>query len=180
MLLSDSEIVSGVENGRIVIRPFSLDCVGSNSYDVHLSKNLLVYKGFLDAKKKPETHSIIIPDSGFVLEPNRLYLGSTIEYTENPVYLPFLEGKSSVGRLGIQVHLTAGKGDVGFNNHWTLEIACVQPVRVYAGMPIAQLIFHRVEGEVRVPYSQKVNAKYTDVSEYPQPSRMYLNFQYKL
>ena len=74
--------------------------------------------------------------------------GSTLEYTETRRFVPFLEGKSSVGRLGIDIHATAGKGDVGFCNHWTLEISVSQPVRVYAGMPIGQLIYFLVEGEV--------------------------------
>ncbi len=90
-----------------------------------------------------------IPEEGFVLEPNTLYLGVTAEYTESHAHVPFLEGKSSTGRLGIDIHATAGKGDVGFCNAWTLEISCIQPVRIYAGMPIGQLIYFAVEGKYR-------------------------------
>ena len=85
--------------------------------------------------------------------------GSTLEYTETRQYVPFLEGKSSVGRLGIDIHATAGRG-WGFCNHWTLEISVCQPVRVYAGMPIGQLIYFKVDGNVEVDYASKSSAKY--------------------
>ena len=87
-------------------------------------------------KKHNEIDSFEITKEGFVLQPGVLYLGVTEEYTETHNAVPFLEGKSSIGRLGIDIHATAGKGDVGFCNTWTLEISCVHPVRVYPGMPI--------------------------------------------
>ena len=89
--------------------------------------------------------------------------------------MPFLEGKSSVGRLGIDIHATAGKGDVGFCNHWTLEISVSQPVRVYAGMPIGQLIYFKVEGEVEVDYASKTSAKYNHRTPKPVESMMWKN-----
>jgi dCTP deaminase len=89
--------------------------------------------------------------------------------------VPFLEGKSSVGRLGIDIHATAGKGDVGFCNTWTLEISCTQAVRIYAGMPIGQLIYFEVSGEVQTSYSQKKSAKYNHRSVKPVPSQMWKN-----
>jgi dCTP deaminase len=104
-----------------------------------------------------------------------LYLGVTLEYTETHKHVPFLEGKSSTGRLGIDIHATAGKGDVGFCNTWTLEISCAQPVRIYAGMPIGQLIYFVVEGEIAVPYSQKGNAKYAERTIQPVESMMWKN-----
>ena len=104
-----------------------------------------------------------------------MYLGATLEYTETHRHVPFLEGKSSVGRLGIDIHATAGKGDVGFCNHWTLEISVARPVRVYAGMPIAQLIYFVVEGSVRIPYHRKRNAKYKVRSARPIESMMWKN-----
>ena len=102
-------------------------------------------------------------------------MGSTIEYTETRRYVPFLEGKSSVGRLGIDIHATAGKGDVGFCNHWTLEISVSQPVRVYAGMPIGQLIYFLVDGAVEVDYASKVTAKYNQRDHKPVESMMWKN-----
>lgn len=99
----------------------------------------------LDMAVEPTTATFDIPDTGAVLFPGRLYLGRTIEYTESPVYVPMLEGRSSVGRLGIEVHISAGFGDRGFRNHWTLEITVVEPVRVYAGVDICQVAFHEVD-----------------------------------
>ena len=95
----------------------------------------------------------------------------THEYTETHNTVPFLEGKSSVGRLGIDIHATAGKGDVGFCNYWTLEISVSLPVRVYAGMPIGQLIYFTVEGDVINPYKTKSSAKYNQRSPRPMESR---------
>ena len=110
-----------------------------------------------------------------MLLPGKTYLGSTLEYTETRSFVPFLEGKSSVGRLGIDIHATAGKGDVGFCNHWTLEISVSQPVRVYAGMPIGQLIYFKVEGEVEVDYQSKSSAKYNQRTPKPMESMMWKN-----
>jgi dCTP deaminase len=103
-------------------------------------------------------------------------LGVTEEYTETHLHVPFLEGKSSVGRLGIDIHATAGKGDVGFCNYWTLEISVKQPVRVYAGMPIGQLIYFEVRGTIGTPYGQKVTAKYRERTALPVESMMWRNF----
>jgi dCTP deaminase len=150
--------------------------LGTNSYDVHLSKYLANYTAeVLDAKLPNEITQFEIPEEGIVLKPGVLYLGSTLEYTETHNTVPFLEGKSSVGRLGIDIHATAGKGDVGFCNHWTLEISCTQPVRVYAGMPIGQLIYFPVQGEILVPYNSKKNAKYAGQPNRPVESMMWKN-----
>jgi dCTP deaminase len=103
-------------------------------------------------------------------------LGVTEEYTETHLHVPFLEGKSSVGRLGIDIHATAGKGDVGFCNYWTLEISVKQPVRVYAGMPIGQLIYFEVRGTIGTLYGQKASAKYRERTALPVESMMWRNF----
>ncbi|MDB5226242.1 MAG: deoxycytidine triphosphate deaminase, partial [Bacteroidota bacterium] len=137
MILTDKGILNEMEKGTIVIEPFDRDCLGTNSYDVHLGKDLAMYTSpELDAKKHNQIAPILIPEEGYVLHPGNLYLGVTEEYTETHAHVPFLEGKSSIGRLGIDIHATAGKGDVGFCNHWTLEISVIHPVRVYAGMPV--------------------------------------------
>lgn len=176
MILSDSEILKNIQNGSIIIDPFDVECLGSNSYDVHLGKFLSTYtESILDARSHNAIQEILIPDEGFVLLPNILYLGVTSEYTETHQHVPFLEGKSSVGRLGIEIHATAGKGDVGFCNCWTLEISVVHPVKVYSGMPIGQLMFFEVMGEVHRKYNQKPNAKYTEKTDRPVESRMWKN-----
>lgn len=176
MILTDKEILASIERGEIVITPFDISCLGTNSYDVHLSAYLATYEDeVLDAKKHNKIKHFEIPEEGFVLLPGTLYLGSTLEYTETHTTVPFLEGKSSVGRLGIDIHATAGKGDVGFCNHWTLEISCSQAVRVYAGMPIGQLIYFKVDGGIQNYYNKKQNAKYNEVNVRPVESMMWKN-----
>ena len=129
----------------------------------------------IDAKKHNQVEHFEIQEEGIVLNPGKTYLGSTEEYTETRQFVPFLEGKSSVGRLGIDIHATAGKGDVGFCNHWTLEISVSQPVRVYAGMPIGQLIYFTVDGQVEVDYATKASAKYNQRTPKPVESMMWKN-----
>ncbi len=176
MILSDARILEEMEKGRIVIEPFRREQLGSNSYDVCLGKYLAVYRDrVLDARLHNQIEEIVIPESGYVLQPNTLYLGVTQEYTETHSHVPFLEGKSSVGRLGIHIHATAGKGDVGFCNTWTLEITVAQPVRIYEGMPIGQLIYFEVSGEVINAYNRKPNAKYTSRTLKPVESMMWKN-----
>ncbi|MFZ2898608.1 MAG: dCTP deaminase [Saprospiraceae bacterium] len=176
MILSDTKIREAIEKGEIVIEPYRPECLGTNSYDVHLGKYLATYKDrVLDARKHNEITVFEIPEEGFVLEPGILYLGVTEEYTETHNSVPFLEGKSSVGRLGIDIHATAGKGDVGFCNTWTLEISCTQPVRIYAGMPIGQLIYFLVEGDIQKYYNKKGDAKYNQRTDRPVESMMWKN-----
>lgn len=176
MILTDSRILEEMAKGTIIIEPYRRDDLGSNSYDVHLGKWLATYiNAELDAKKHNKIEYFEIPDEGFVLQPHAFYLGVTEEYTETHAHVPFLEGKSSTGRLGIDIHATAGKGDVGFCGNWTLEISCKMPVRVYKGMPIGQLIYFPVEGEIAVKYNQKNNAKYSGQPNKPVESMMWKN-----
>lgn len=176
MILTDIEIKKAIDKGDIIIEPLDLSNLGTNSYDVHLGKNLAVYtERVLDAKKHNKIEHFEIPEEGFILQPNTLYLGVTEEYTETHTTVPFLEGKSSVGRLGIDIHATAGKGDVGFCNTWTLEISCTQAVRIYAGMPIGQLIYFMVEGDIENYYNKKRNAKYNERTTKPVESMMWKN-----
>lgn len=176
MILSDTKILEEIEKGTIVIEPFNRDKLGTNSYDVHLGKFLACYTDrILDAKMHNKIKQFEIPDEGFVMQPGTLYLGVTAEYTETHAHIPFLEGKSSTGRLGIDIHATAGKGDVGFCNYWTLELSCAQPVRVYHGMPIGQLIYFVVSGDIEVKYNKKPGAKYNKKNNRPKESMMWKN-----
>lgn len=176
MILTDKRILEEMDKGTIKIEPYNRADLGSNSYDVHLGKTLALYVDeVLDAKKHNKITYFDIPDEGFVLEPHKFYLGVTLEYTETHAHVPFLEGKSSTGRLGIDIHATAGKGDVGFCGNWTLEISCKQPVRVYHGMPIGQLIYFPVDGEIEIKYNQKTNAKYSGQPNKPVESMMWKN-----
>ncbi len=176
MILTDSQILKAIDNGEIVIEPFDPKALGTNSYDVHLGPHLAVYTGeVLDAKKHNPVRHFDIGPEGFVLQPGELYLGVTMEYTETHNSVPFLEGKSSVGRLGIDIHATAGKGDVGFCNTWTLEISCTKPVRIYSGMPIGQLIYFKIDGEINNLYFKKPSAKYNRKTNRPVESMMWKN-----
>ena len=176
MILSDHRILEEIEKETIKIQPYNRQYLGSNSYDVHLGKYLATYKDKeLDAKKHNEIDHFEIPEEGYVLQPGELYLGVTEEYTETHVHVPFLEGKSSTGRLGIDIHATAGKGDVGFCGNWTLEISCKIPVRIYKGMPIGQLIYFPVDGEVDVKYNTKKDAKYSGQPDRPVETMMWKN-----
>ena len=176
MILTDNEIIHHIEKGSIKIEPYRRECLGSNSYDVHLGRTLAIYTcSIFDARAHNQIQNFEIPKEGFVLEPNELYLGVTQEYTETHEHVPFLEGKSSVGRLGIDIHATAGKGDIGFCNYWTLEISVKKPVRVYAGMPIGQLIYFSVQGKVLTSYNVKSSAKYNDKKPIPVESMMWKN-----
>jgi dCTP deaminase len=178
MILTDRQILAEMRKGTIVVTPFNKRFLGSNSYDVHLGRWLAMYKDeILDARVHNRVHYFPIPAEGIILVPSKLYLGVTSEYTETHAHVPFLEGKSSIGRLGIDIHATAGKGDVGFCNSWTLEISVRQPVRIYAGMPIGQLIYFEVSGEVDVPYNRKKNAKYNRRTIKPVESMMWKNFK---
>lgn len=176
MILTDIQILEEISKGTIKIEPFERAALGTNSYDVRLSKHLATYKNrVLDARQHNEIDHFEILAEGFVLQPDTLYLGATMEYTETHAHVPFLEGKSSVGRLGIDIHATAGKGDVGFCNYWTLEISVSQPVRVYEGMPIGQLIYFEIKGNIENFYNKKASAKYNQKTEKPMESMMWKN-----
>jgi dCTP deaminase len=172
MILSGKAIREKIGK-EIIIEPFDEKAINPNSYNLTLHDELLVYEGdVLDMKTPNETRTVIIPPEGLVLEPGKLYLGRTAEYTETDKYVPMLEGRSSIGRLGLYVHVCAGFGDVGFKGFWTLEIHCVQPIRVYAGVGICQIYYHAIEGE----YEPYISGKYQN-NKGIQPSLLYRDFQ---
>ncbi|MFN3604731.1 MAG: dCTP deaminase [Leptonema sp. (in: bacteria)] len=171
MILSGLEIKKRL-GSDIIIQPFEEKYLNPNSYNLRLSNELLIYKNpILDMKILNETEKIIIPETGFLLEPNRLYLGRTLEYTETHNLVPMLEGRSSVGRLGIFVHVTAGFGDVGFCGYWTLEIFAIHPVRIYPYVPVCQIFYHTIEGN----YINYKDGKYQN-NQGIQPSLLYKEF----
>jgi dCTP deaminase len=142
MILTGPEITAAAADGRITISPFSRDQVNPNSYNVRLGDTLLMYSGgVLDARRANPTRAITIDASGWVLEPGQLYLGHTVERVGSEVYVPLLFGRSSVGRLGLFVEITAPIGDIGFIGQWTLMLSPVRPLRVYPGMNIGQIMF---------------------------------------
>ena len=178
MIVGGKTITELVLNGpdsagrAVVIRPFDVRNVNPNSYDLRLHNELLTYPELeLDMQRAPRTEKITIPENGLLMMPGKLYLGRTVEYTETKNLVPVLEGRSSVGRLGIQVHITAGFGDAGFRGYWTLELTCIQPVRIYAGVRICQIAYSLMHGE-HTPY---ISSKYQD-SQDILPSRIWKDF----
>ena len=133
--------------GDIEIDPFDASRLNPNSYNLTLHDELMVYEEVvLDMARANRVRRIPIPPEGIVLSPNQLYLGRTVERTTTHNLVPQIEGRSSVGRLGLFVHVTAGFGDVGFEGYWTLEMFAVQPVRIYADTAICQIIYHQLTG----------------------------------
>ena len=172
MILSGQEIKKHMGK-EIIIAPFDEKRINPNSYNLSLAGELLVYDNHvLDMKEPNPVSRIIIPEDGLLLEPNRLYLGRTNEYTSTSRYVPMLEGRSSTGRLGLFIHVTAGFGDIGFSGYWTLEIFCVQPVRIYPNVEICQIYYHDIDGE----YELYKSGKYQNNTGI-QPSLMYKDFE---
>ncbi len=172
MILSGKEIENRIGND-IIIEPYDKSRINPNSYNLRLHNELLVYEeDTLDMKKLNHAKRIIIPEEGFILQPNKLYLGRTVEFTETKNLVPMLEGRSSVGRLGLSIHITAGFGDVGFAGYWTLEIHSVHPVKIYSGVEICQIYYHTICGE----YENYASGKYQGNSDI-QPSLLYKDFE---
>jgi dCTP deaminase len=155
MILSGHEIRQQL-GGNIVIDPFDERKLNPNSYNLTLHHELMTYEEVvLDMRKANRVRRVEIPEEGLILSPNQLYLGRTVERTETHNFVPMIEGRSSVGRLGLFVHVTAGFGDVGFCGFWTLEMFAVQPVRIYPGVPICQIFYHQLCGEITEYHSDK-------------------------
>ena len=172
MILSGNEIHRQLGT-NIKIDPFDEGQLNPNSYNLRLHDELLVYDDLeLDMRKSPGHQRLQIPAEGIVLQPHRLYLGRTLERTETHRFVPMLEGRSSIGRLGLFVHITAGFGDVGFCGYWTLEMFAVYPIRIYSGVEIAQIFYHTVEGEI-TEYSSDKYQHNRDI----QPSMLFKDFQ---
>jgi len=174
MILTGQEIKSQMGT-NINIDPYDEKNLNPNSYNLSLHDELLVYEEIVLDMKRPNRYSRYkIPPEGLVLNPNQLYLGRTVERTETHNLVPMLEGRSSIGRLGLFVHITAGFGDVGFNGFWTLEMFAVQPIRIYAGVPICQIFYHSITGDI-TEYTGGKYQKNQDI----QPSLLYRDFEDK-
>lgn len=168
MILSGEEIRTNL-GSNIVIEPFEPARLNPNSYNLTLHHELLTYEEVvLDMRCPSRTRRMVIPPEGLVLNPQQLYLGRTAEYTETHNLVPMIEGRSSIGRLGLFVHVTAGFGDVGFRGYWTLEMFAVQPVRIYPGVPICQIFYHQILGDI----CEYASDKYQDNRDI-QPSLLY-------
>jgi dCTP deaminase len=168
MILSGQEIRRHL-GGKIVIDPFQEGNLNPNSYNLTLHNEVLTYEEVvLDMREQNRVRRLKIPEEGLVLNPSQLYLARTVERTETRGLVPMIEGRSSIGRLGLFVHVTAGFGDVGFCGYWTLEMFAVQPVRIYPGVAICQIIYHQLDGE----YCEYNSDKYQHNHDI-QPSLLY-------
>ena len=172
MILTHHDLQKCLASGKIKVDPLIPGSVGTNSIDVHLGKWLMWYENHvLDPAKEPKTHLIEIPENGQLIYPNQLYLAATLEYTETLEHIPVMEGKSSVGRLGLHVHVCAGFGDLGFKGHWTLEMQAVQPIRIYRGMPIGQIAYYVPSSLLEQDYQDR--GSYTEISDKPVASKLW-------
>jgi dCTP deaminase len=185
-MLTGPEILKQMELGNIVIDPFDPSLLNPNSVNLRMGDELLVYvleprpldretgagigEFYMDMKREPAVMRLKIPPEGRILEPGVLYIGHTKEYTETRNFVPCIEGRSSVARLGMCVHITAGFGDEGFCGQWTTEITVVHPLRVYPDVPICQIVYSTVVGE-SMPYKGKYSG-----NRGPHASKLWKDF----
>ena len=172
MILTGPKIESEVKNGNIIITPFNQDQINPNSYDFRIGSKLLVYKDkILDTRNDNETIEIDIPSEGYVLQPDKLYLGHTIEIVGSNKFVPIVRGKSSTGRVGLFIHITAELIDIGYIGQYTLMLHAVQPVRIYPNMRIGQVTFWKTLGKI-VLYDGKYQK-----GNGPQSSQVFKDFE---
>lgn len=184
-MLTGQKILDAVKTGQIYISPFNPQNINPNSYNLTLGDKIMEVvtnkDGIINPREKhevieltPVSHDEYVLDKlsendrAFLLKPGKLYLASTVEETGTDLYVPMLSGRSSMARCGVQVHMTAGFGDIGFRGTWTLEIAVVYPTILIAGMQIAQVYFEEPYGDAHIKY----NGKYQGQKN-PQISRFY-------
>jgi dCTP deaminase len=187
LILSDRDIRVAIKDGRIGIDPFDESNVQPSSIDLHVDRYFRTFHNarhpYIDVKKPMEDLTELVkvePDEAFILHPGEFVLGSTSEYVRLPNDLVArLEGKSSLGRLGLLIHSTAGFVDPGFEGRLTLELSNVAnlPITIYPGMKIGQIGFFRLTSPAENPYGSKgMGSKYQG-QRGPTPSRFYENFR---
>ena len=171
MILTAKKIDQEVAAGRIIIQPYYRECLNPNSYNFHLGKKLFVYVNkVIDPKKEQPIREYKFEQKGIILKPGELYLGSTEEKMGGNYYAPFIFGRSSIGRLGLFVQITAPLGDIGFVGNWTLQLTPVRPLKVYPGMRIGQIFFLKPLGKI-ILYGGKYQH-----ADGPRKSEIYRDF----
>ena len=141
-MITGEEIERQIRLGNIEIDPFDKTCINPNSYNLKLYPELITYSNdVLDMHKDNPVKKFTINDNGFILMPNPLYLGRTVERCKSDKFIPMINGRSSGGRLGLSIHVCAGFGDIGFNGTWTLEITVVEPLKIYPYEEAAQVCY---------------------------------------
>lgn len=141
MILTGPEIHRAWKRREITIEPFSVDCLNPNSYNYRLGDKLL------SLNDDGTCTALTAANGAYILRPGHVYLGSTVETVGSSHYVTMLNGRSSIGRLGMYLNLSADLGHVGAAHKWTLEITVIQPLRVHAGMKIGQATFWRIHGD---------------------------------
>ncbi len=187
MILSDRSIREALDDGSIVIEPLLDGAVQPSSVDLRVDRYFRVFRNdttpYIDPKKPHEdlTELVEVEDAGsFILHPGEFVLGSTLERVRLPPHIVArLEGKSSLGRLGLLIHSTAGFVDAGWDGHLTLELSNVAnlPIAIYPGMRIGQISFLQMTSEAETPYGSKSTRSKYQGQRGPTPSRYYLNFE---
>lgn len=172
MILSGKKISEEVSKKRIIIEPFDLKNINPNSYNYTLGNYVKVYKNkILDSKKKQDVEIIEIPDEGLIINPDKVYLGFTEEVIGSDYYVPVITGRSSTGRLGLFVQITSDLVDVGFKGRLTLQLHSTQPVKIYKGMKIGQVMFWKIFGDIKL-----YDGKYQN-SLIPRESEVWRDFK---
>ncbi|WP_445517253.1 dCTP deaminase [Streptomyces sp. NEAU-174] len=168
MILTGPEIVREREEGRLVLEPFDKEHIQPNSYNLTLGPTLALYTGgVLDTREENPHTTVDIPEDGYVLQPDRIYLGSSLEVLGSAHHVPIIRSRSGAARLGLFLHVTADLIDIGSIGQSTFQMHAVQPVRVHAGDRLAQVTFWRVQGEITL-----YDGKYQG-SRGPQPSQIH-------
>jgi dCTP deaminase len=156
MILTFYEILKNIKNGNIHITPFDEALLNPNSYDYRIDYKLLEIADLpVDPKKKTSYHEIDFTDEGYILSPNKTYLANTFEEIGSDVFVPSLIGKTSLGRLGLFLQITADLGNLGAKHKWTLELKAVQPLKIYPMMRIGQISFWKTFGDNSMQYVGK-------------------------
>lgn len=166
MILSGDKIIKEVKRKKIIIEPFDINSINPNSYNYTLDDYIKVYEeNILDVRKENKVKIIKIPDDGLTLYPNKLYLGCTKEIIGSDYYVPTITGRSSTGRLGLFVQITSDLVDIGYKGKLTLQFCATQPVKIYKGMKIGQVMFWKVDGKVKLYEGKYQNSKEPRASE---------------
>jgi dCTP deaminase len=187
MVLSDRSILEALRSGRIVIDPLDESCVQPSSVDLHIDRYFRVFRNhtmpYIDVRQDQEELTELVEiaqEDVFILHPGEFVLGSTLERVALPKDLVArLEGKSSLGRLGLLIHSTAGFVDAGWDGHLTLELSNVAnlPITLYPGMKIGQISFLQMTTEAEHPYGSKETGSKYQGQRGPTPSRYFENFR---
>jgi deoxycytidine triphosphate deaminase len=166
MILTGPEIAKQVKLGRIHIKPFSKGNINPNSYNFRLGETLKIYSHkILDTAKENSFREIKIPQSGFILKPNQLYLGHTIEEMGSDFFAPIMQARSSIGRLGLYIYLNSGLGDIGFKKQWTLELHAIHPLKIYPGLKVGQMLFWKPLGKIILYQGKYKNSRGPETSQ---------------